>query len=105
MLLLGFAFGLVQAGLIDQSLLHPRYRDIPYWDNLRQPTLVGGVGVSAAMVLGFVGGHMVHSIRAPIALAEASVPGRSARPWLRPSELVLVAFLWLAGAGFVLATP
>jgi hypothetical protein len=31
MLCLGAAFGLLQAGLIDQSLFNPDYRVIPYW--------------------------------------------------------------------------
>ena len=51
MLLLALAFGLVQAGLIDQSLFNPDYRAIPYWDELREPTLVPAIGVSASMAL------------------------------------------------------
>jgi hypothetical protein len=103
MLLLGCAFGLVQAGLIDQSLFNPHYRSISYWDNLREPTLVSGAGVSAFMVLSFVGGHMITSVCAPIALAEAMFPGRAARPWVGRSGLVLLVVVWLGAAGYVLA--
>lgn len=56
MLLLGLAFGLVQAGLVDQSLFNPAYRAIPYWDNLREPSpgfsgwLPTGVAFGAVVV-------------------------------------------------------
>jgi hypothetical protein len=64
-LLLSFAAGLVQAGLIDQSLFNPNYRDIPYWDELRRPTYLPGLGFSAYMLLGFLGGHMIQSFAGP----------------------------------------
>ncbi len=103
MLLLGVAFGLFQAGLIDQSLFNPDYRDISYWVATRRPTLIPAWGISASMTLGFVGGHLVGSICAPIAVAESMVPQRSTRPWLGRPGLVTMALLWAAGAGFVLA--
>jgi len=103
MLLLGLAFGLVEAGLVDQSLFNPAYRDIPYWDNLREPTLIPAVGTSAYMALTFLAGHAIGSICAPIALAEALAPGRSTEPWLRTRWLVVMAVLWAAGAALVLA--
>ncbi len=102
MLLLGLAFGLVQAGVIDQSLFNPAYRAIPYWDNIREPTLLPAIGVSAFMALDFLGGHAFGSICAPIALAEALVPERGTRPWLGPVGLAVVAGLWLLAAVFVL---
>ena len=39
-LLLAAAFGLIEAGLVDQSLFDPAYRDISYWDDLRDPTFL-----------------------------------------------------------------
>jgi hypothetical protein len=102
MLLLGLAFGLAQAGLIDQSLFNPDYRAIPYWDDMRQPTFIPAVGVSAFMVVEFLGGHVFGSICAPIALAEALFPERSTRPWLGPAGLAVMAVLWLLAAVFVL---
>ena len=103
MLMLGVAFGLFQAGLVDQSLFNPDYRDISYWVATRQPTLIPALGISASMTLGFVGGHLVGSICAPIALAESMVPERSTKPWLGRLGLFTMALLWAAGAGFVLA--
>jgi hypothetical protein len=102
MLLLGLAFGLAEAGLIDQSLFNPDYRAIPYWDELREPTLVPAIGVSATMAVDFLAGHVFGSIGAPIALAEALFPDRRTRPWLRPVGLAVVAVLWLLAAGLVL---
>jgi hypothetical protein len=58
-------------------LFNPHYRDIGYWDHLREPTLLPGGWTSAATILGFVGGHIVGSISAPIALTEALFPGRA----------------------------
>jgi hypothetical protein len=119
--LLAAAFGLLQAALLDQSLFNPHYRDITYWDHLRLPTLLPGGWTSAAMILGFVGGHIVGSISAPIALAEAMFPDRdharapdtdtgrtrtradTRAPWLGPIALTGVAALWALGAWIVLA--
>lgn len=101
-LTLGLAFGLVEAGLIDQSLFNPDYRDIPYWGDLREPTLIPAAGVSLAMVVGFLSGHMLGSIAAPIALSEALFPRRARQPWLGPVGLVSMAVLWIAAAAFVL---
>lgn len=100
--MLATAFGVVQAGLIDQSLFNPHYRGISYWDHLWQPTQLPGVGTSAAMILGFIGGHLVGSISAPIAVAEGLFPARAAEPWLGRAGLVGMAALWGIGAAVVL---
>lgn len=102
MLLLALAFGLAQAGLIYQSLFNPDYRAIPYWDELRLPTLVPAIGVSASMAVDFLKGHVFGSICAPIAMAETLVPARSTRPWLGPVGLAVMAVLWLLAAWLVL---
>lgn len=101
-LLLATAFGLVEAGLVDQSLFDPAYRHIDYWDDLRDPTFLPCCGTSAWMLLGFVGGHVLGSISAPIAMAESWWPDRARRPWLGPVGLVLTALLWAAGSTFIL---
>ena len=62
-LLLGAAFGLIQAGLIDQSLFNPGYLDnddptcAQAWREEREATLIPGLGISASH-LGFVAGFM-----------------------------------------------
>lgn len=90
-LALSFAAGLLQAGIIDQSLFNPDYRAIPYWSDMREPSFVPFLGTSGYMVYGFLVGHMVQSFAAPIALVEALFPGSSRRPWLGKPGMVLVA--------------
>ena len=101
-LLLSFAAGLVQAGLIDQSLFNPSYRDIPYWDDMRVPTLLPGLGFSAYMALSFLGGHMIQSFAAPIAVIESLHPRVAREPWLGRPGLVVMTLLYLAAAALVL---
>jgi hypothetical protein len=101
-LALAAAFGLIQAGLIDQSLFDPAYRDIPYWDDLREPTYLPWFGTSAFMVLTFVAGHLFGSIAAPIALAESWWPARADRPWLGRVGLTVMGGLWAGAAALVL---
>ncbi|WP_052591600.1 hypothetical protein [Luteipulveratus mongoliensis] len=101
-LLLATAFGLIEAGLVDQSLFDPDYSDIPYWDDLRDPTFMPWAGTSAYMALTFVAGHVFGSIAAPIALAEGLWPARRRTPWLGPVGLAVVALLWLGACGVIL---
>lgn len=103
MLLLATAFGLVEAGLVDQSLFSPDYREIPYWSSLREPTYLPWLGTSAYMALTFVAGHVFGSIAAPVALAEAWWPERRRDPWLGTSGLITMGVLWIAGSAFILA--
>ncbi|GAB2517623.1 hypothetical protein [Nocardiopsis aegyptia] len=102
-LLLALAMGVVQSGLVDQSLFNPAYRDIAYWDDMRASTLVPGTGVSAELALTFLFGHMVWSFAAPIALVEALAPRDLARrPWLGWFGTSVLAVLYAAAALLVL---
>lgn len=99
MLLLSAAFGLVQAGLIDQTLfLHESFEGSPYWERL--PTFIPALGVDAGQLLSFVVGHVIWSFAAPIAVVEACVPRRADRPWLGRVGLVTTVVLYLAAAAF-----
>jgi uncharacterized membrane protein len=96
------ALGVVQAGIIDQSMFSTDYRGIDYWQDLVGPTWIPALGIAASSTLTFVFGHMVMSFAAPIALVEG-IGARSAdRPWLRPFGLVVTVLLYLAGAWMVL---
>ena len=55
------------------------------------------------MITGFVGGHVVSSIGAPIAVADSLAPARRHEAWLRPFGLVLMVLLWALGAATVVA--
>lgn len=86
LLLLSAAFGLIQAGLIDQSLFdHASFADSPFWEGLH--TIIPGIDVDADQLLTFVGGHVMWSFAGPIAVTEACAPRTADRPswsW-RPS--------------------
>jgi hypothetical protein len=102
MLLLATAFGILQAGVIDQSLFNDSYQDVAGWSESLRKTYIGMLGVGASNVLRFVLGHVVQSFGAPIALVEAMRPGTARAPWLRRRGLAIVALLYLAAAALVM---
>ena len=101
-LLLATAAGLVQAGLVDQSMFNDSYRDIESWDELYEPTRVDALGLSVYATQAFVVGHLVYSFSAPIALTEAIRPSAARSAWVGWKGLTIVALLYLAVAGLVL---
>ncbi|MDA1359053.1 hypothetical protein O1R50_05430 [Glycomyces luteolus] len=96
------ALGVVQAGVIDQSMFSTDYRGIDYWQDLVGPTWIPAFGLAASSALTFVIGHMIMSFAAPIALVEGLAPRLADRPWLRPFGLVVTVLLYAAGAWAVL---
>lgn len=102
MLLLAAAFGLLEAGIVDQSLFSESYRNIPSWSDGLRPTYIGPLGVSAYYAHSFVLGHVIFSFCAPIALVEAMRPKTALSPWLGPWGTAVVVLLYLAAAALVL---
>ncbi|WNM41494.1 hypothetical protein RMN56_09170 [Micromonospora halotolerans] len=104
---LAAAFGVVQAGLVDQSLFNPGFlADTEFADTQRvaEATMVPGLGFSARQAADYVGNHVALSICGPIALVESYLgAGRRLRPWLSRPGLVVVALLWLGGSLLVFA--
>ncbi|GLY02931.1 hypothetical protein [Actinoplanes sp. NBRC 101535] len=100
--LLAAAFGLVQAGLVDQSLFDPAaLAGTEFADAGRQATAttVPALGFSAEQLFTFVGGHVWLSICAPIALVEACVhPERRHTPWLGPAGITVTALAYTAAS-------
>lgn len=91
-ILLAAAFGVLQAGLVDQSLFNPAYDRYDF----QHPVHLGVIDVSLYYLLAFVAGHVVASIVAPIAVAECW-SRRSNGPWLtRRSASVLAGLYVLA---------
>jgi hypothetical protein len=105
--LLAAAFGFVQAGLVDQSLLNPDFLDDTEFRDLAtaaQATVLPGLGISVEQVLDYVGNHIVLSICAPIAIVESMVgPPRRHTPWLGWPGLVVVALFYLGGSLLIYA--
>ncbi|MFE6306420.1 hypothetical protein [Nocardiopsis sp. NPDC057823] len=101
-LLLGAAFGVVQAGLVDLSLFNPSYRGIPYWEDMFSSSLLPAPGVNPNLALVFTAGHAVWSVTVPIAVVESLAPRTAARPWLGWFGLAVVAAGFAAAAVLVL---
>ncbi len=101
-LLLAAAAGLIQAGIVDQSMFSINYRDIPYWDDITVPTAIGPLGISVYTALTFVGGHVVLSFGAPIAVVQGLSGDAVRRPWLGRVGLVVTAFFYVAACALVL---
>ncbi|SHN44313.1 hypothetical protein [Cryptosporangium aurantiacum] len=100
--LMGAAFGIYQAGIVDQALFNLDYlADTEYADLIRDPraTLLPGIEVSAGDALNYIGNHIVLSICVPIAIVESFVaPDRRREPWLGPVGLAVVGVLFVLGS-------
>ncbi|MGC4893793.1 hypothetical protein [Micromonospora sp. DT31] len=105
--LLAAAFGVVQAGLVDQSLFNPDFLDDTQFADTRtaaEATLVPGLGFSARQAFDYVGNHVALTVCASIALVESYLNApRRTRPWLGRPGLVVAALLWLCGSLLVFA--
>jgi hypothetical protein len=99
---LATGFGIVQAGLVDQSIFRLSYRDLPQWTDWASPTYIEPLGLSAYLAVTFVTGHVVASFCAPIAISEALVPGHRTTSWVGPIVLGVSAGLYLTAAGLIL---
>ena len=97
-LVLGLAYGLIEAGLIDQTLFNaPELAGAAVGATAHVPAL----GISVSDLLAFVVGHAVWSIAVPIAMVEALVPSRRTTPWLGRRGLAVTGGLYLLGAALV----
>ncbi|MEN3608893.1 hypothetical protein AAH979_05025 [Plantactinospora sp. ZYX-F-223] len=100
--LLGAAFGMIQAGLVDQSLFNDAFLDDTEFADAAaaaRATMVPGLGFSAQNALGYLGGHVVLSICVPIVIVESFVrPARRAEPWLGRFGLLVAGVLYLLGS-------
>ena len=98
-LLLCAAAGLLQAGVLDQSLFSESYEDVRGWEETVRATYVAPLGLSAYMAQNFILGHVIFSFAAPIVLAEALRPDE---PWLRRRGIVLATVAWLTVAALLI---
>jgi hypothetical protein len=93
---LGAAYGLLEAGVIDQTLFNPPV--VAGVDQGGSSSLIPALGFKAGDALAFIGGHAVWSIGVPIAVVEALTPGRRRTPWLGTAGLLVTGVLYLAGS-------
>lgn len=92
-ILLATAFGVLQAGLVDQSLFNPAYDRYDF----QHPAHLAGIDVSLYYLVAFVTGHVVSSICAPIMVAECW-SRRSHDPWLSRGAIWALAAVYVLGA-------
>lgn len=104
-LLMAAAFGLLMTSQVDGSMWLAHDPEIPYWDDLREGTLLGSLGFAAYPVLTWVTGHVVFSIGAPLALLDALAPRHRGRPLLGRPGLVVVATLMVVAALLIRNDP
>ncbi|GAB2972769.1 hypothetical protein [Saccharothrix stipae] len=97
MLVLGLAYGVLEAGLLDQSLFNPSFEE---WQ-FQAVTPVPALGISALNGYSFVVGHAVWSIGVPIALVESFAFRRRTTPWLGRTGLTVLALVFAAGSAAV----
>lgn len=76
--LLGMAYGIIEAGLVDQSMVNLSFEGQEYYEVTPIPAL----GISANSTLTFIAGHAIWSISIPIAIVEMLTPARRTTPWL-----------------------
>ncbi|MFF5112813.1 hypothetical protein [Streptosporangium sp. NPDC000509] len=95
-ILLGCAYGVLEATLIDQTLFNPA--PLFEGDVSRSSTLIPALGFSAVNALGFTAGHAVWSIGVPIAVVETLVPRRATTPWLGIPGLLFACVVFVLGS-------
>ncbi|MFJ8951022.1 DUF998 domain-containing protein [Streptomyces sp. NPDC102381] len=94
-LLLGAAYALLEEGLLDQMLFNADYSG--NYDMVTV-TPIPLVGTGAYGLISVLAVHALWSITVPIALMEALVPQRAARPWLGRTGFTVTAGLLVLGA-------
>lgn len=96
-LLLGMAYGVIEAGLVDQSLFNPFFGG----HNFQEVTPIPFLGISTYNALAFIIGHAIWSISLPIAIVEILTPLRRTTPWLGKVGLTITSGLYLFGCWLI----
>lgn len=97
MVLLGAAYGVIEAGLLDQSMFNPDFLELENDPDSN----AGSFFISVNNAAGYVVGHAIWSITIPIAMIELMAPQRGAAPWLGRAGLAATTGLYLIGCAIV----
>ena len=100
MLVLGVAYGIVEEGLVTQSLFNPGYVGADLLDQGYVPAL----GIAVPWTLFVLTLHAVWSTTVPIVLVEACVPDRRTTPWLHTPGIVVTVAVFVVGLAGTAAT-
>lgn len=97
LILLAAAYGVIEEGLVTQSLFNPNYMHLRLLDYGWIPA----VGTALPWLVYVIGLHVFWSISVPIGLTEALFVNQRATPWLGKVGLAIFTLLFLAGAGLI----
>ncbi|MEO6993986.1 MAG: hypothetical protein ABI273_10175 [Lacunisphaera sp.] len=97
MVLLALAYGLIEEGVVIQTLFNPNYLGLHLLAEANIPSLgMGGWWTPFVLTL-----HTVWSISVPIVIIEALFPDRRETPWLGKTGIGISIFLLLAGGAVI----
>ncbi|GAA5184447.1 hypothetical protein GCM10023322_25930 [Rugosimonospora acidiphila] len=94
MVTLALAFGVLEEGLLTQSLFNPNYTD----DHLLDPGFVPLLGIGIPWTVFVLSLHTIWSISTPVAIVEESSLDRRTEPWLGRVGLWVTAALFVVGS-------
>lgn len=104
-ILLGYAYALIEEAFTTQSLFNPNYVGLRLLDY----GYISSLGISAWWTVFVLSIHAIWSTSVPIALVESFTPATRHTPWLGKIGVVIVALLFLAACtilfSFQLADP
>src|SRR5699024_3690641 len=98
--ILAFAFGLFQAGMIDHGLFNAAFQDIGYWQDLRDPTYISFLVISAYQAVDFISRQVIWCITVPIVIMEIFFPSQKKDPWLRNVSFTFIIIFVLLYSTF-----
>jgi len=96
---LALAYGVLEEGLITQSLFNPNYAH----HHLLAEGFVPALGIAVPWTIFVLALHAVWSISVPIALVEGLLPQRRTTPWLKTPGLIVATALFVLGSALVTA--
>jgi hypothetical protein len=89
---LGLAFGIMEEGIVDQSLFNPHFLGA----HLLSFGYLPALGIGAPWTVFVLGIHILWSMAVPIALTELLFASHRTEPWLGPIGLGIVALIYVA---------
>ena len=99
--LLAAAFGVVEAGLVDQSMFSRDYRDIPYWHDIADPTYVAPIGLSIFLAVTLRGEPRDREHGRADRAGRGRWPATAREPWLGRPMIVVATLLYLGASALV----
>jgi hypothetical protein len=97
LILLATAYGLVEEGLITQSLFNPNYLHLRLLDF----GYVAWLGTGLPWLVYVISIHVVWSLSIPIGMSEVLFKNKRDQPWLGPVGIGVFALLFLAGSALI----